>query len=71
MSDQNENTVEQQRREVLDNGGLWYVIDGGNLFEGSVDHFRDCFFDNANEELIADWCRDEGVTLQVIRPEGI
>ena len=37
----------------------------GEMFEGTRDQFRDCFFDNATDDQIIDWCRHEGVTLEI------
>jgi len=32
------------------------TIDNGVMFEGTVDMFKDCFFSNASEKVIRDWC---------------
>ena len=32
------------------------VGNDGEMFEGTRDMFRDCFFDNATDEQIIDWC---------------
>ncbi len=32
------------------------LVDNGDIFEGSRAQFRDCFFDNASNEEIIDWC---------------
>lgn len=32
------------------------LVDNGEVFEGSRAQFRDCFFDNASNEEIIDWC---------------
>ena len=37
----------------------------GELFEGTRDMFRDCFFDNATNKQIISWCRKEGVKLVI------
>lgn len=43
----------------------WVKIDDGETFEGSISMFRDCFFDNASEESIADWCDEQGYKLEI------
>lgn len=42
-----------------------YIINDGNMFYGTVDDFKDCFFDNANDETISDWCEEMGFTLEI------
>ncbi len=42
------------------------ILDGGETFEGTVDQFRDCFFDNAEEEVIRDWAEKENMKLEII-----
>ena len=32
------------------------IVENGDIFEGTRDQFRDCFFDNANDAEIKDWC---------------
>lgn len=44
----------------------WVKIDDGEVFEGTIAMFRDCFFDNASEETIADWCFDREFKLEII-----
>lgn len=47
------------------------LIDNGEFFEGTRDQFRDCFFDNANNSAIVNFCKNKvhlkvsvnGVTL--------
>lgn len=46
-----------------------YLIDDGNLFQGTLDQFRACFFSNADEEMIRNWCNEQGFTLRVIDNE--
>lgn len=37
------------------------VTHNGNLmFEGTVEDFQDCFFDNADPETISDWADEQG-----------
>ena len=39
------------------------VVDGGDVFVGDSDHWRDCFFDNPDEESIKDFCERHGWTV--------
>ncbi len=41
------------------------LIDNGDMFEGSRGQFTDCFFTNATNEQIADWCFDNGWSLTI------
>ena len=41
------------------------VIDDGNTFEGDMESFRSCFFDNADSEAIAEWALEQGSTCQI------
>jgi len=43
-----------------------YIIDNGDLFDGTVEQFQDCFFSNADEYTVRDWCESEGYILEVI-----
>ncbi len=35
-----------------------YKIDDGITFEGTLEQFQDCFFSNADHELIVNWCKN-------------
>ena len=41
------------------------VIDDGDMFYGTVDQFKDCFFSNADEETIRDWANVNGYNIEV------
>ena len=41
------------------------LVEDGELFEGTRDMFRDCFFDNAHDDQIIDWCKSMGVSLVI------
>jgi hypothetical protein len=41
------------------------VIDNGIIFEGTREMFRDCFFDNASNENIINWCKWLKVSLTI------
>lgn len=51
----------------LRRGEIIYVIDGGDMFEGTLDQFKDCFFPNATDRLIRSWCREQEYILEVRR----
>lgn len=36
-----------------------------NIFDGTREQFRDCYFDNATNEEIIDWCHDMDFTLRI------
>jgi len=44
----------------------YYVIDDGDIFDGTIEQFKDCFFSNADEETVSNWCKQEGFTLEVV-----
>lgn len=41
------------------------LVDNGDMFEGTRDMFRDCFFDNANNAEIEDWCKQNNWSLEI------
>lgn len=34
------------------------IIEDGDMFEGTREQFEDCFFYNATDDNIKDWCFD-------------
>jgi len=42
------------------------IVDDGHTFEGKLCHWRDCFFDNANEETIRNFCKKMGWEVEFI-----
>jgi len=46
------------------------LIEDGDMFDGTRDMFRDCFFDNATDEQIESWCRQNDWNL-IINGEKI
>ena len=46
------------------------IIDGGETFEGTLEQFKDSFFDNADVENIEAWCRRELSTYEIIFSNG-
>ena len=41
------------------------LIDNGDMFDGTRDQFRDCFFDNANDEQIIGWSKSMGCSVVI------
>lgn len=38
-------------------------VDGGNVFSGTRDQFRNWYFDNSDDDEIKDWCQKNGWSL--------
>jgi len=49
------------RRELV----ILIEIDNGETFEGTPNQFKDCFFDNADLDIIYDWCQKNGMKFRV------
>lgn len=61
----NGNTTDSKSGNPSSNlGGRIYKIDDGNVFEGTVDQFRDCFFDNASHENIVAFANENNVKIE-------
>lgn len=41
------------------------LVDNGDMFDGTRDQFRDCFFDNADNFQIIDWCESNNFSLEI------
>ena len=41
------------------------LVENGDIFEGNRGQFTDCFFSNADDDQIIDWCREQGFSLQI------
>jgi hypothetical protein len=41
------------------------LVDGGEMFGGDRDQFANCFFDNADNEQVTQWCRESGFSLSI------
>jgi hypothetical protein len=41
------------------------LVENGEMFEGTRGQFKDCFFSNADDEQINDWCFDNGWSLNI------
>ena len=41
------------------------IIEGGSIFEGTLNQFKDCFFSNATIKSICDWCVDSDYSLEI------
>lgn len=53
------------------NDNDWIIVDGGDMFEGTRLQFRDCFFDNACDEVIYDWADSGGFKVVIIPEENL
>jgi len=42
------------------------IIDAGDTFQGTIDMFRDCFFDNAIPVVIKGWCKENDMKCEII-----
>ena len=42
------------------------IINNGDMFEGTLEQFEDCFFPNANLESIRIWCEDNKFELEIV-----
>ena len=41
------------------------LVENGDIFDGSREEFMNCFFSNADDEEISDWCFDQGYSLKI------
>ena len=41
------------------------LVDNGVMFDGTREQFADCFFSNANNDEIIDWCKQNKFTLSI------
>ena len=41
------------------------LVENGDLFDGTREQFRDCFFSNADNNQIIDWCIVNKYTLAI------
>lgn len=48
-----------------------YIIDDGEIFDGTLEQFKDCFFDNADDASIENWCDEQGYKLEIEDPNTI
>lgn len=47
-------------------GIKWIVVNAGDIFEGTPNQFRDCFFPNCNRKTINDWCSKNSYTVEFL-----
>ena len=40
-------------------------INGGDVFEGTLQQFKGNFFSNATPEMIKSWCKDNDLTCEI------
>lgn len=59
----NDTSISDELREDVLNYTTFYIVNDGDIFEGLADHWRDCFFDNAEEPVMIDWCRQHKYKL--------
>ncbi len=45
------------------------LVDDGEMFEGSLEQFQDCFFSNADEETIKVWAKDNNYKVEFVKPQ--
>jgi hypothetical protein len=41
------------------------LVDNGDMFDGTREQFADCFFSNATNNQIIDWCKSQGFSLSI------
>jgi hypothetical protein len=41
------------------------LIEDGHMFEGTLDQFKDCFFDNATYECAQKWAEEHGWSFKI------
>ena len=48
------------------------IIDDGDMFEGTEEQFRDCFFDNVSVASIKAWCEQNTIrnNYEIIFSDG-
>ncbi|MFW5847513.1 MAG: hypothetical protein ACOCVF_01155 [bacterium] len=53
--------------ELMDNMDLktQIIIENGDVFQGTRDDFMDCFFSNASNKQIIEWCIQHNLNLKI------
>jgi hypothetical protein len=41
------------------------LVENGGIFEGTREQFTNCFFSNATDSEILDWCRLQSFSLSI------
>lgn len=41
------------------------LVENGDMFDGTREQFMDCYFSNASNNNIMDWCFDQGFNLSI------
>ena len=44
----------------------WIIVQNGDVFEGTLEQFQDCFFSNADEDVVFDWAEKMDYNCTVI-----
>lgn len=39
---------------------IWIIVDDGNVFEGTLEQFQECFFTNSDPETVITWATEHG-----------
>ena len=52
--------VEVEFHWTVKQSTLWITVENGNIFEGTLQQFKECFFTNAQPTTIQRWCNDNG-----------
>jgi hypothetical protein len=52
---------------------MWIKVfaDGEAIFEGNESHWADCFFSNVSEDLIRDYCKQQGWEVEISHPIAV
>lgn len=43
----------------------WIIVENGEMFEGTREQFMDCFFSNADDKNIKEWCFENDWKLKI------
>lgn len=49
---------------------IGYKINNGDIFDGTLEQFVNCFFSNNDEYTVREWCKREGFDLEVLYSDG-
>jgi hypothetical protein len=51
---------------IYENESDIIILDDGLTFEGTRSDFRNCFFDNAQNDVIIEYCKKENIKLEIV-----
>lgn len=43
----------------------WIIVENGDMFEGTREQFADCYFSNADNHNIIEWCEENEWSLTI------